>query len=281
MKQTKKLPLISVIIPVHNAARYLSRALESIQKQTYTRLQIICIDDISTDESFDILKKFSKKDTRFTVLQLKKHSGASTAANFGLQYAKGQYIARMDADDISLPRRLEKQLHYLQNNPSVIGVGCQCIRIDEHGKKTGIKTFPLNHNDIRSMIFRSMPLQQPTLMVNRNMLPKSFLWYDKNLHIVEDYDLFYRLMNLGKLANLSEYLLQYREHPNGQTFRSPKKTFWLIWKTRIIALTTYGYTPDIFSIATVAVQTIIALILPERLLYPLHIATRSLFIRKQ
>ena len=272
-------PLASVILPVYNAEKYLDAAIQSTICQTYKNIEIICVDDISTDTSLAILHRYAKEDKRITVLQLPRHSGAATAANWAIKHAKGKFIARMDADDIMLPDRFEKQVKFLIDNPDVVGCGGQCMRIDENSTPMGVKSFPQSHEAIHEMIFHAMPLQQPTLMVNKEKLPKDFVWYNQNLHIVEDFDLFYRLMKIGKLANLPEVILQYREHRNNQTLTSPKRTFWLIWKTRIIALTQYGYIPSIAAIINVVAQTVFVLLLPDRIIYPLHIKTRTLFFK--
>jgi hypothetical protein len=183
----------------------------------------------------------------------------------------------MDSDDIMLPDRIEKEFNFLQNHPEVIAVGGQCQRIDENGNSTGMKTFPLTHPEIHDMLFCSIPIQQPTLMIKRSMLPSEFTWYRKELLIGEDWDIYYRLMKYGKLANLPDTVLKYREYPKNLTLSSQKRTFWYIWKTRWIALTQYGYLPKFTSIINVLAQTVAVVVLPEKILYPLHLKTRTLF----
>lgn len=278
-KQNKSSPLISVVLPVYNASRYIEKAVRSIQKQTYRNIEIICVDDASTDHSYKIIRILSSNDKRIKAYRLKNHSGASVTANIAIQKAKGKFIARMDADDIMLRDRLKKQENFLIANPEIIAVGGQCNRIDEHGHILGLKSFPLDHASIKSLLFRAVPIQQPTLMINKTRLPSNFHWYRKALVIGEDYDLYYRLMQYGKLANLSSVVLDYREHKNNLTLSSQKRTFWYIWKSRLIALTRYGYVPDIFSVINVAIQTILVILLPDRLLYPLHMQTRKFFSR--
>ncbi|MCJ7826583.1 glycosyltransferase [Patescibacteria group bacterium] len=271
--------LVSIIMPVRNAERFLEKALKSITDQTHKSIELLCVDDASTDGSWTILNAFAKTRPWVRLYRLSHQKGAADAANEAIPHAKGMYIARMDADDIMMPKRLEQQVRFLQTHPDIIACGGQCIRIDEQGKSHGMKQFPLCHDAIKSMIFRSVPIQQPTLMVNTEKLPDSFHWYRKELIIGEDYDLYYRLMHYGNLANLPEILLKYREHKENLTLSSQKRTFWYIWKTRMIALTRYGYLPDGLSLFYVLGQTILALFLPERLLYPLHVKTRTLFFR--
>lgn len=272
-------PLTSVTIPVYNAGHFLTQAIESVVNQTYKNLEIICVDDVSTDETFKILKMFSKQDKRVKIYRLKKHSGVSIAANFAISHSKGRFIARMDADDLMMKTRIEKQMKFLLENTDIVAVGGQCKRIDVEGKSLGIKRFPLTHKEIVSMVFRSIPIQQSSLMINRNRLPSSFPWYNKELPIGEDYELYYKLLQYGKLANLPDTILLYREHEKGISFVSQKKTFWYIWKSRLLGITKYGYIPDLKSVINVLIQTIIALILPDKLLYPLHMWTRQFFFK--
>ncbi len=278
MRNHKK-PLITVIIPVFNAQKYLRVALQSTLSQSYRTIEVICVDDSSTDESWKLLQQIAKTDRRMKVLRLEKNQGLSVALNRAIENAQGEFIARMDADDIMLPDRLEKQLTYLLSHPSVVGVGGQCIRIDDNGTYLGIKTFPLAHKEIASMVFRGSPIQHPTLMLRRSMIPKDFTWYNPSLRIGEDYDLYYRLLHFGQLVNLTDYVLLYREYPNNLTLTSPKKTFGYIWQARLNALTKYGYRPDVSSAFNVALQTILIYLLPDRFIYPLHLKTRTFFFK--
>lgn len=278
-KRVHASPLVSIVMPVYNASDYLPVAIESIRKQTYRHIEIICVDDCSSDDSWKILKNYKHRDKRIRVYRLPTHAGVGSAANTAIRYARGRFVARMDADDISYPTRIEKQIAFLATHPDVVAVGAQCRRINEQGRTTGIKTFPLDHDTIASMIFRSVPIQQPTLMINTRRLPEYFRWYNTTLPIGEDYDLYYQLMKYGKLANLPDVLLKYRERKDNLTLSSQKYTFWCIWQSRIIAITRYGYVPNLSSLFNVLVQTILVFMLPERILYPLHIYTRKLFFR--
>lgn len=281
MKKQKNQPLVSIIIPVYNAERYLRQALSSVLSQSYRNIEIIVVDDKSTDNSYKMLRQFRKQDKRVRMFRLTKHSGVGTAANYAIIKSRGKYIARMDADDEMMQDRIEKQVNYLKDNPDVVGVGGQCERIDGNGRYLGIKRFPLDHKQIKSMVFRSIPLQQPTLMIQKDRLPKDFEWYNTTLPIGEDYELYYKLMRYGKLANIPDIILQYREHTAGVSFVSQRYTFWCIWKARILGIVKHGYIPDIVSSLNVVVQTIIVLILPEQILYPLHMKTRQFFFKHQ
>src|SRR3989338_8491510 len=120
MKHTTKTALISVIIPVYNGNGFLPAALESILDQTYRNFEVIAIDDGSTDNSYEILKDYAERDSRLRVFRNSKNLNIANTLNRGIKLARGQYIARMDADDIALPHRLAKQLHYLLLHPDTV-----------------------------------------------------------------------------------------------------------------------------------------------------------------
>jgi len=130
-------PLISVVMPVYNTEKFVAEAIESILAQTFTDFEIIIIDDCSTDKSWQIIQDFSEKDQRIVTIQNSENQGLARSLNKGLKIAKGQFIARMDADDISMPQRFEIQLDFLKNHPDVGVVGSTVKFIH------GIMTYPL------------------------------------------------------------------------------------------------------------------------------------------
>lgn len=268
-------PLISIVMPVRNADSFLTEAIDSLINQTYKNWELIVVDDYSSDKSHFILEKYSKKDSRIHLFKNKKRLGVSGTANLALQKAKGKYIARMDADDISLPRRLEKQLNYLQKNKDVVAVGGQCDVIDKKGVKIGEKIFPTNSQDVKKMIFSSVPLQQPTLFVNSQLLPKDFIWYDNKHETAEEIELLFKFFQHGKVRNLDEKVLLYRIHNNNISLENPKKTFFLTLKARIKAIAKYGYRPTLSGVLITVAQTIAMGIVPKKLIYPLYVLLRN------
>src|SRR3990167_2794091 len=119
MKNMKKSKLISVVMPVYNAGEFLVDAIESIRNQTYTNWELIAVNDGSTDRSLSILKRYARRDKRIKIINLSPNKGLATALNAGLTRAKGFYFARMDADDISMPKRFEKQVEYIDSHPGI------------------------------------------------------------------------------------------------------------------------------------------------------------------
>ncbi len=269
-------PLISVILPVYNANGYLPLALESIFAQTYKNFELIAVDDGSTDNSLDILKKYAKKDQRIKVYHNKRNLNIANSLNLGIKHAKGQYIARMDADDISLPHRFQKQIHFLLKHPEVIILGGQVRTIDVNGKALGRKLFPILDNEIRESLYTSNPIQHPTAIINKFLLPKNFSWYNPSLPPAEDYDLFFRLGQYGKYHNLNHFVLKYRQYLGSSTFKNPLKTFNVTKKVRKLAVAKYGYQPSLKSKIINLVQIILVTVVPDTFIYPLYVLVRGI-----
>ncbi|KKU32566.1 hypothetical protein A3K29_05785 [Candidatus Collierbacteria bacterium RIFOXYB2_FULL_46_14] len=276
MRSSQNHPLISVIIPVYNGNGYLPAALQSILSQTYRHFEVIAIDDGSTDNSYEILQRFAKLDSRVRVFRNSKNLNIAHTLNRGIRLAKGQFIARMDADDVSLPHRLAKQIHYLKLHPDVVIVGGQAKTIDIDGMALGRKLFPISNKQIREALFTSNPIQHPTAMINRSLLPKNFSWYDPSLPPAEDYDLFFRLGKYGNYHNLSCFVLQYRQYIGSATFKNPIKTFSATRQVRQRATSKYGYIPSFRSKLVHALQVAAVTLLPESLIYPAYVLARGI-----
>jgi len=274
-------PLVSIFMPVYNAGEFFAETIASIQNQTYENWELIAVDDWSKDNSYAMLKAFEQKDNRIKVYRNGRHHGVAGAGNLAVKRAKGSYIARMDADDVMVSNRLLKQVRFLQTNPDVIVVGTQCRLIDRNGKHTGDKLFPLGHNEIKQMMFVTIPVQQPTMMVNRKLLSKDFVWYREDQHTAEEVDLLFRLFKYGRFANLPQKLLKYRIHGNNTSLLNPKKTFFTTLKTRIRAVREYGYKPTLFAVAVTFSQAILVGLLPSKWIFPLYSVLReSLFVKE-
>lgn len=273
-------PLISVILPVYNAAKYLNEALESLRYQTYPHFEVIAVDDGSTDSSYKILKNYANLDSRFRVFKNKTNLKIANTLNFGLTKAKGHFIARMDADDISLPNRFQKQIKFLLGHPGVVIVGGQCLTIDKDSRLTGKKLFPTTHIDIHELMYTRNPLQHPTVMINRSLLPKALVWYSPHLIPAEDLDLYFRLGKFGLYANLKSAILMYRQHEDSETFKNPKYTFKITQKVRRLAERKYGYRPSLKSRLISLAQSLVMDILPGSLVFPLYTLIRRTRIKE-
>lgn len=205
-------PLISVLMPAYNARRYLREAVDSILAQSFGDYEFIIIDDGSTDDTLAILKRYAAKDRRIRI-QSGPNEGVSASLNKALALARGEFVARMDADDVSLPTRFEKQVRFLQQRPDYVLVGSRCMLIDPDGFPICEKTdIAFEHEEIDSLLLRmSWPLVHPAVMMRTDALRKVG-GYDTKYRTNQDHDLFLRLAEVGRLANLPEVLLNYRQH---------------------------------------------------------------------
>src|SRR5579859_558580 len=197
-KRTQKQPLVSVIMPVYNAAGFLAAAIDSILKQTYENLELIIVDDASTDKSWKIIQKYTKRyPKKIHSHQTTKQTNAAGngAMNYGFQFAKGEFIARMDADDIAHPKRIAKQVAYLLAHPDTIVLGTQAKVIDKKGKVIGQKIMPTSHNDIYRQYGIFHPMIHPSVMINRKLLPKQKGVYSMKFNVNDDYYTFFKLLH--------------------------------------------------------------------------------------
>lgn len=203
-------PCITVLIPVYNAELYLKQAIDSVLSQTFTDFELLIINDGSTDSSLDILHSYS--DDRLRIIS-QSNAGIVKALNLGLDLAKGKYIARMDADDICYPHRLSTQFNFLQENPDYIGVGSNVNWIDKEGDY--IFTF-INPSSTYEEIKRSFMKDNPFIHPSMFFLKDEAIAVGKypNLLNFEDYGLWKKLLDRGKMCNLNEVLLDYRMNPS-------------------------------------------------------------------
>lgn len=203
-------PLVSVIMSVYNGEKYLVQAIDSILNQTYQNFEFIIIDDCSTDNSSHILQEYAKKDSRIKIIKKEKNIGIKgfiENLNLGISIAEGKYIARMDADDISLPERFQKQVIFLENNPKISMIGAQIDFINEKNEIIGEKTGALEHEEIVKKMTSQIQLFHPVIMFRNHQNIK----YREKFIYCEDYDLYLNLITQGKkLANINEKLLHYR-----------------------------------------------------------------------
>lgn len=270
---------MSVIMPVHNAGKFLAPAIDSILKQTYKRIELIIVDDCSTDDSWKVIAAYKKQfPTIIKILRtkFKTNSAGNGATNFALPHAKGEFIARMDADDVSYPTRIAKQVAYLQANPLTILVGTQAMIIDKNGKITGKKSMPTTNKAIYRMYGIIHPIIHPSVMIRRSMLPDKNKIYAMKWDVNDDYYTFFSLLPYGRFANLPEYLLKYRIHGNNLSLQHPKQKFMNSVKIRIEAIKKLHYAIPFDSLVIMAIQFMIISILPERIIVPLYMGFRGM-----
>lgn len=272
--------LVSVVMPVYNAGDFLVEAIRSILKQTYKNFEFIIVDDASTDDSWNILKKYRKKDKRIRIYRLEENLGVSQTVKFAIEKSKGKFLARMDADDIAHPKRLEKEVNYLLKNSQTVAVGTQCLLINKDGKTIGKKIFPTKFEDIYKYIFTFIPVQQPTLMINKTKLPKDFEYYHDSMNTAEEVELLFKLFLYGKVENINEKLHSYRLHDKNTSLKNLKKTFLLTLISRIKAIFKYEYKPTILGVISTLVQSLIILLVPSKIVLKIYWLLRKIKNKK-
>jgi glycosyltransferase involved in cell wall biosynthesis len=202
-------------MPVFQAERYLAQAVESILAQTYADFELLVFDDGSRDRSRSILRELAAADARVRVFE-EAHAGYVTWLNRGLELARGEFFARMDADDVALPERFERQVRFLDAHPDVVALGTLALYIDADGDPIAPTEKPLDHDEIdRRQIApgcQGSLITHPTAMLRRGSAIAAG-GYRTEATLVDDLDLFLRMAERGRLANLPEVLLHYRIHP--------------------------------------------------------------------
>jgi glycosyltransferase involved in cell wall biosynthesis len=201
-------PAISVIMPVYNTAQYLREAIDSILNQSFTDFEFIIIDDASTDGSKEIIKSYS--DKRIILIENEINKGYVFGLNYAISIAKGEYVARMDSDDISIITRLQEQILFLKENPSIKLCGSYYEVINS--KK--VVSMPTDHDEIIKYMLTRNSFAHPTVLINRLFLIENNLTYDEKLIPAEDYGLWINISRIGIVANIPKVLLKYRIHSN-------------------------------------------------------------------
>lgn len=230
------LPKVSVILSTHNQGQYLPLAIKSILNQSFTNFEFLIIDDASSDRTSSILNRF--KDKRIKTFTNQYRQGLTLSLNKVLRHSKGDYLARMDADDIAHPDRFKLQLKFLAHHPQVAVCGTAANLIDDSGKKIGERHYPLHIT--QTLLMRYNPLIHPSVMIRRTALDQLDN-YDETLNGAEDYDLWLRLGSKYQLANINQVLLAYRINPRGISWSSLKHIELQAIKARFKALTSYNY----------------------------------------
>lgn len=212
-------PLVSVIMAVYNGEEFLREAVLSVLNQTLTEFEFIIVNDGSTDASSQILNSF---DDERIVLVERGNRGLPSSLNEAISIAKGEYIARMDADDVSLPNRLQLQYEYMRNHPEVGLVGGQALIIDAMGGEIGEARKPVGFELIKRYIEYACPVLHPTYFVRRRVY-ESIARYRQIP--IEDYDFLFRIVEHGVIIeNMPNFLIEYRCVSTGLTLFNPQRT---------------------------------------------------------
>jgi len=207
-----EMPIVSVIMPVYNGEQYLVDAINSILHQTFTNFEFIIIDDGSVDNTWNILCEYAAQDNRIVHRRNAINLGVVKSLNIGLELARGHYVARQDADDISLPERLAIQVDYLQHHPTVGVLGTACRLLQPDGQTSIIQPSQTD-TEIRWRLLFDSAFIHPTVVFRRSLIREKQLFYTGPVH-AEDYELWTRILKYTRGANLEKPLLIYRIHEN-------------------------------------------------------------------
>lgn len=253
-------PLVSVIIPIYNCEPYLATALDSMLQQTYRNLEIIAVDDGSTDKSWEIITEFAKKDSRIKPFRNKENLKIVGTLNFAISQSHGKYIARMDGDDRREPDSIEKQVAFLEAHDDVVIVGGAIRVCDSELKPLNTRSYPTTDEAIRAKWFRYSPFAHPAIVMRASAVDQNI--YQSNW--AEDYDMYFRIAKKGTLANLDDVVLNLRTHrqsvSQSKLAYQEKLTLYL----RLKAVFEYGYTMSTGDKWYFAIQYLTSLLMPAR-----------------
>lgn len=231
-------PLVSVIMPVYNCEQYLEEALTSVIKQTYKNLEIIAVDDCSTDNSWKLLQDFAKQDKRIKAFRNKENLKIVGTLNFAISKSKGEYLARMDGDDRRELKSIAQQVAFLQKHPDTVMVGGAVSFCDEHMNRLNDRAYPTTDVEIRQKLFRYSPFCHASLVIRADAVePNPY-----KLNWAEDYDLYFRLAKKGKMANLDNVVYHVRTHKESVSRSKTRYQEKLTLYIRLKAVFEYGYT---------------------------------------
>ena len=237
------MPTVSVVMSVLNGERFLAEAVGSILTQSLTDFEFIIVNDGSTDRTSALLHGYQKSDSRLRVFH-QQNKGLVESLNRGCALAQGKYIARMDADDVALKDRLLWQVSFLENHPEVAVVGGAIETIDAAGRSFAVERFPTTDFEIKSSLLRgNCSFAHPTVVMRRETL-QSANGYRKVVNHAEDYDLWLRIAERFRLANLGSIVLRYRRHPNQISIRRCRQQAVSALAARTAALLRRSGSPD-------------------------------------
>ncbi|MEP7167089.1 MAG: glycosyltransferase family 2 protein [Candidatus Woesebacteria bacterium] len=215
MKEKTNKKLVSILISTYNDSLFIKETISSVQNQKYTNWELIIIDDASTDNAAEIIKTISEQDKRILFYQNKSNKGLIANLNLGAEMAKGEYIARIDGDDVWVDRdKIGKQVNLLDGNKELTLIGTWANRIDSIGNFLSTVKYPIVEADIRNYLAIENCFINSSVMFTKSAFQLAH-GYEKQFLYCEDYTLWLKMGNLGKLANIPEFMVSYRINPNG------------------------------------------------------------------
>lgn len=243
-------PVISVLLPVYNGEPFITEAVKSILGQTFADFELVIIDDASTDSTPSTLSVLAGEDERIVLLRNERNLGICETLNRGISVARGEFIARMDADDVSLPQRLEKQLRFMREHPDVGICGTWVRYIDADGNALSVSRVPTGDRELKSALLFSVGIFHSSAVFRRSSFPSGQLRYDDEYRHAEDYELWSRAAGFTKLSNLAEVLVAYRIHQRQSRSSVPGPQHDAALRVQLRQLAALGVDPDPGQIST-------------------------------
>lgn len=201
-------PIVSVVLPYFNSGQFLGAAIESILGQTFTEFELLLINDGSTDGSREIAAGYN--DKRIVMIDNPGNKGLIYSLNTGLEQAKGKYIVRMDADDLSMPERIKKQVAFMEATPGIGAAGCSYYSFSERSVK---KVYAIEEPEVlRTLLLFNSCLCHPAAIIRKAVLDEHHIRYNPAYPHAEDYDLWIQISKVSKLGNVKDFLIKYRRH---------------------------------------------------------------------
>lgn len=271
MKKSK--PLVSVIMPAFNAQQYIKNAIESILTQTFRLFELIIIDDSSTDKTRSIISMFLK-DPRVKLLTRTSSHNIADVLNAGIKSATADIIARMDADDISLETRLEKQFSLITSSENIAVVGANIAIIDSEGNHRAVRQYPETSEELKKCLFRYSPFAHPVVMFRRRAF-ESVGGYNPKYSPTEDLDLWFRLGKNYSFRSVSEVLLKYRVYEKSSSHAVLKDLEKLVFHIRKEAIINYGYRPSMYDVGYNLLQLVTLGFMPVKFRIALYNLLRN------
>lgn len=267
-------PLVSVVMSVFNKDRYLHKAIESILGQTFRDFEFIIVNDASSDKTLPIIRSYMRKDKRIRLINNDHNLKIAHSLNIGISNALADLIARMDADDIALPQRLENQYLFLKKHPAVAIVGTNILIIDENEKEIWKRGYPTRSRDIKKIMFRYSPFAHPTVMFRKKIF-QEFGGYDPRMIPCEDIDFWFKIGAKYNFGNIPKTLLKYTLSSASGSHYNLRDTELLGFKIKINAIRKLSFRPSIYDIFYNLLQFLTLWFMPTDTRIKLYNALRS------
>jgi len=266
--------LVSVVMSVFNADKQVDRAIESILNQTLKNFEFIIVNDASRDKTSTIVRRYAKKDKRIRLINNDRNLKIAHSLNIGVSNAKADLIARMDADDISHPERLEMQYAFLKQHPNVAIVGTNISISDKNGNEIWKREYPTLSTELKKVMLRYAPFAHPTVMFLKKVFDE-FGGYDPKMIPCEDIDFWFRIGTKYDFGNIPKSLLKYSLSVKSGSHYDIRKTELLGFKIKIKAISEYGYRLSLYDVVYNVLQFLSLWVMPANTRIRLYNALRS------